>query len=343
MLRINNVVSYKIDNRNLILLKELDRASELLKLSIDFTELWKCIIPKSYDFFIFKECVYVTTKDSSQTFVINKNDGKNLGQLLNLAIHLPVAYQSDSFVISYSTYFNVKSGILFDDKMNAVEKLNPFGLKVTKVINKDSFISFNKGILNLVEFLTSSIVWSIDLMKEVINRSNEDNVKLRFLNVMILMEVMVVSVFNTKSNFQYLFGIDTNTGLINWIKKSIMNFGVDKDSLFTLEREGEVVIFDVKTGLLKGTKDLSDSFLIHDIICSRGLEKTDNKFFFKDDEGKKLGVIDIDRLELEFVKDLPKDALLSPNEYPKITGEIMIVHDSIAKELYLIDLENHEA
>lgn len=338
-LKINNVVSFKVEGRDLFVLKEFESHSQLLRMSADSKIIWSCKIPKSYDFLIRSNLIYVTTRDSLRTFVLNKKNGSDLNELSNLVLHLPVSFQSDKWVVSYATHNETKVGILLDSEMKVISALNPDSLKVTKVINKDYFLSFNKGTLTLVEFLSSNAVWSLNIFQEVENRSDDEKIKLRFLGSLVLDRVIVVSVFNTRSNNQYLFGLDKNTGKVNWYKESVMNFGGVEKKLFGLERKGELKIFDVETGVLLRTKDLSKSFKEKNINCGRGLKIEENNLLFKDEEQKKLGIIDLDSLDLKFVQDYPKDVDLSPNEYPQIIGERMILHAPLAKELHLVGLE----
>ena len=338
-LKINNVVSYKIEDGDIFVLKEFENGSELLRISNESTDVWKCKIPKSYDFFILKDLIYITTKDSTKTLVVNKNNGGLCDPLMNTIVHVPVLFLDDSCIISFVSHLGTEVYGVFDHDVNFISKLNPDGVKVTKVVRKDSFISFDKGMLSLIEFLDSSNIWSIDILQNVRDRSNDEKVKLRFLDGLILEKVLVISVFNTRSNNQYLFGLDKNTGKVNWYKESVMNFGGVEKKLFGLERKGELKIFDVETGVLLRTKDLSKSFKEKNINCGRGLKIEENNLLFKDEEQKKLGIIDLDSLDLKFVQDYPKDVDLSPNEYPQIIGERMILHAPLAKELHLVGLE----
>jgi hypothetical protein len=343
MLKISNVVSYKLEDSDVYVLKEFENGSELLRMSNESTVVWNCKIPKSYDFIILKDLIYVTTKDSTKTLVVNKCNGGLCDPLMNTIVHVPVLFLDDSCIISFVSHLGTELYGLFDHDLNLISKLNPDSIKVSKVVSKDSFISFNKGVLSLNEFSDSSNIWSIDIVEIVRDILNEEEVKLRFLDVLILEKVLVISVFNTRSNNQYLFGLDKNTGKVNWHKKSIMNFGGVEKKLFGLERKGELKIFDIETGVLLRTKDLSKSFKEKSINCGRGLKIEGDNLLFKDEEQKKLGVIDLDRLDLKFVQVYPKDVDLSPNEYPQIIGERMVLHAPLSKELHFVGLEVYPA
>lgn len=339
--KINNVVSYKLEDRDLIVLKEFENDSELLRVSIELTVIWSCRIPKSYEFFILKDLIYVTTKDSSKTLVVNKNNGEFSNQLIDTIVHSPILFSDDSYFISFVSYLGIELYGLFDHDVNFISKLNPDRFKVTKVVSKDSFISFNKGVLSLIEFLNSSIIWSTDIMQSVRDRFYDENIKLRILDGLVFEKVLVISVFNTRNNIQYLFGLEKHTGKINWCKESIMIFGGFEKKLFGLKRDGELKIIDIEKGILLKTKDLSRSFKEQNINCSRGLKIEGNNFLFKDEEEKKFGVIDFNSLDLKYVQVYPNDVDLTPNEYPQFLGERMILFSSLAKELHLVGLELH--
>lgn len=190
--------------------------------------------------------------------------------------------------------------------------------------------------IQCIDMKSGVINWEIDIKSNLQNYYPSDYGVYQILTEpFIYKKILFIQLQNLESNVRYLTGYDIKSGKIIWFKQGFNNFEIYKNKLYNIEFHGLFRILNPKNGKIIREVDLQEEFKRMSINCEHRFKVTDTHIYFKHAIKGKVGILNIDTLEIEEVIQLPDNNTLSTDEIPTVQGDRIYIRSTPQNNLFI--------
>ena len=333
----SGILKYSLESNDcLFLLHEEGEIRSIRRLdSVDFKEFWMHQ-NNYYAYQKFGDKIYLTTTGKEQhTEVLNADNGNVVSENFEVVFHFDGHFKTKDEFLCVATLNNKKVYILFD--VNKEKVLNvyppPLGINnVYKLAGEDHYLSVKKDQINLYKAFESEPIWEF-----FINKFIGTPVSLGHKQLDSTKDTLILKIDDLGKCDKHLIGLDLQTGLVKWHHQGYSNFELHKGKLYNIEFYGLYRVLNPENGEVEQEVDLQNEFERMDINCEHRFYVTDSHIYFKHAIKGKIGILNIDTLEVEEAHQLPKGNTMSTEENPIPVGNRLYVRSAPQNNLFVYE------